>query len=64
MPLTIEPISIKATAIGRQPQNGGNSFGILPGGPAPTLTTVDRHGVMDAELRDAQELSDRVKEQK
>ena len=51
VPLTIEPISIKATAIGRQPQNGGNSFGILPGGPAPTLTTVDRHGVMDTELR-------------
>ena len=50
MPLTIEPISIKATAIGREPQNGGNGLGI-ESGVAPTLTTADRHGVMDSELR-------------
>ena len=50
VPLTIEPVTIKATAIGREPQNGGNGLGI-ESGVAPTLTTADRHGVMDSELR-------------
>ncbi len=51
VPLTLEPIALAGNIIGRKPENGGNGRGWTSVGVAPTLTTVDRHGVMDQELR-------------
>lgn len=50
VPLKIEPVAIRGNIIGRKPENGGNGFG-YDEGVAPTLTTADRHGVMDCGLR-------------
>lgn len=50
IPMTTEVIAIRGNVIGRKPKNGGNGLGCEPG-LAPTLTTIDRHGVMDQELR-------------
>ena len=47
IPLTVretEAYGINATAIGRQPHNGGNGLGVKKE-VSPTLTAADRHGV-------------------
>lgn len=50
VPLTIEPISIKATAIERKPQNGGNGLGI-ESNVVPTLTADGDKGPTISETR-------------
>lgn len=43
--ITQSTYSIQATAIDRKPENGGNGLGIIEE-VAPTLTKMDRHGVI------------------